>query len=95
MTATANLSALLDELDIPEFMGRGLCAQADPEEFFPEKGASTSQAKRVCASCPVRAECLEYALDRGERYGIWGGTSERQRRALLAERRAIEEGAAA
>ena len=57
-----------------------LCAQTDPEAFFPEKGASTREAKRVCQSCEVRAECLEYALANDERFGIWGGLSERERR---------------
>ena len=61
---------------------RALCAQTDPEAFFPEKGGSTREAKRVCRSCDVRAECLEYALARDERHGIWGGLSERERRRL-------------
>lgn len=59
-----------------------LCAQTDPEAFFPEKGGSTRDAKKVCASCTVRAECLEYALSNDERFGIWGGLSERERRRL-------------
>jgi WhiB family redox-sensing transcriptional regulator len=59
-----------------------LCAQTDPEAFFPEKGGSTRDAKRICAQCTVRAECLEYALKNDERYGIWGGLSERERRRL-------------
>ncbi|MBO9578748.1 MAG: WhiB family transcriptional regulator [Microbacteriaceae bacterium] len=59
-----------------------LCAQTDPEAFFPEKGGSTRDAKRVCSSCEVRAECLEYALQNDERFGIWGGLSERERRRL-------------
>ena len=59
-----------------------LCAQTDPEAFFPEKGGSTREAKRVCSSCTVRAECLEYALANDERFGIWGGLSERERRKL-------------
>ena len=59
---------------------RALCAQTDPEAFFPEKGGSTREAKRVCQSCDVRAECLEYALAHDERFGIWGGLSERERR---------------
>ena len=59
---------------------RALCAQTDPEAFFPEKGGSTREAKRVCMSCEVRAECLEYALAKDERFGIWGGLSERERR---------------
>ncbi|QBR74645.1 WhiB family transcriptional regulator [Microbacterium sediminis] len=59
-----------------------LCAQTDPEAFFPEKGGSTRDAKRICSSCEVRAECLEYALQNDERFGIWGGLSERERRKL-------------
>ena len=62
-----------------------LCAETDPESFFPEKGGSTREAKRVCRSCEVRAECLEYALKHGIRYGIWGGFSERERRRLMRE----------
>jgi WhiB family redox-sensing transcriptional regulator len=61
---------------------RALCAQTDPEAFFPEKGGSTREAKRVCLSCDVRGECLEYALFNDERFGIWGGLSERERRKL-------------
>jgi WhiB family redox-sensing transcriptional regulator len=59
-----------------------LCAQTDPEAFFPEKGGSTRDAKKICASCEVRAQCLEYALENDERFGIWGGLSERERRKL-------------
>ena len=61
---------------------RALCAQTDPEAFFPEKGGSTREAKKVCLGCDVRAECLEYALEHDERFGIWGGLSERERRKL-------------
>lgn len=61
---------------------RALCAQTDPEAFFPEKGGSTREAKRVCESCEVRQECLEYALENDERFGIWGGLSERERRRI-------------
>ena len=61
---------------------RSLCAQTDPEAFFPEKGGSTRDAKKVCVGCEVRAECLEYALANDERFGIWGGLSERERRKL-------------
>ena len=59
-----------------------LCAQTDPEAFFPEKGGSTRDAKKVCAACTVRSECLDYALGNDERFGIWGGLSERERRKL-------------
>jgi WhiB family redox-sensing transcriptional regulator len=61
---------------------RALCAQTDPEAFFPEKGGSTREAKKVCRACEVRPECLEYALAHDERFGIWGGLSERERRRL-------------
>ncbi|MEY4397221.1 MAG: Transcriptional regulator WhiB [Actinomycetota bacterium] len=57
-----------------------LCSQTDPEAFFPEKGGSTRDAKRICSQCTVRDECLEFALENDERFGIWGGLSERERR---------------
>jgi WhiB family redox-sensing transcriptional regulator len=66
---------------------RALCAQTDPEAFFPEKGGSTRDAKRVCVGCDVRSECLDYALANDERFGIWGGLSERERRKV--KRRAV------
>ncbi|MBO1032094.1 WhiB family transcriptional regulator [Tessaracoccus sp. SD287] len=61
---------------------QALCAQTDPEAFFPEKGGSTREAKKVCETCTVKQECLEYALANDERFGIWGGLSERERRRL-------------
>lgn len=65
-----------------QWQERALCAQTDPEAFFPEKGGSTREAKRICLGCEVRDECLEYALANDERFGIWGGLSERERRRL-------------
>ena len=65
-----------------QWQERALCAQTDPEAFFPEKGGSTREAKRICLGCEVRGECLEYALANDERFGIWGGLSERERRRL-------------
>jgi WhiB family transcriptional regulator, redox-sensing transcriptional regulator len=62
-----------------------LCRETDPEAFFPEKGGSTREAKKVCRRCFVRAECLGYALDHDERFGVWGGLSERERRRLKRE----------
>ncbi|TAK89401.1 MAG: WhiB family transcriptional regulator [Burkholderiaceae bacterium] len=67
---------------VPEWQERALCSQTDPDAFFPEKGGSTREAKRICARCEVKAECLEYALGHEERFGIWGGLSERERRKL-------------
>lgn len=61
---------------------QALCAYVDPDVFFPEKGGSSREAKRICAQCAVAAECLEYALANDERFGIWGGLSERERRRL-------------
>lgn len=58
------------------------CAETDPESYFPEKGGSTRQAKKTCRSCEVRIDCLAYALAHDERFGIWGGLSERERRKL-------------
>jgi len=59
-----------------------LCAQTDAEAFFVEKGGSNKSAKKICSECAVKAQCLEYALENDQRHGIWGGTSDRQRRAL-------------
>jgi len=66
---------------------QALCAETDPEAFFPEKGGSTRDAKRVCSGCTVRAECLEFALANDERFGIWGGLSERERRRIRLRQR--------
>lgn len=68
--------------DDPQWQEKALCAQTDPEAFFPEKGGSTREAKRICMGCEVRDQCLEYALAHDERFGIWGGLSERERRRL-------------
>lgn len=60
-----------------------LCRQVDTGDlFFPERGSGAEAAKRICHGCPVQAECLEHALKHDERYGIYGGLSPRQRRAL-------------
>jgi WhiB family redox-sensing transcriptional regulator len=70
------------EEDPLSWQADALCAQTDPEAFFPEKGGSTRDAKRICTGCNVKAQCLEYALANDERFGIWGGLSERERRKL-------------
>ena len=62
------------------------CLGVDPDLFFPERGASTREAKAVCRGCEVRYECLEYALAHGEKFGIWGGLSERERRRVRRQR---------
>jgi WhiB family redox-sensing transcriptional regulator len=65
-----------------DWQERALCAQVDPELFYPEKGGSTAEAKSVCQRCEVREDCLQDALDHDDRFGIWGGLSERERRKL-------------
>lgn len=62
------------------------CKGADPDLFFPERGASTRQAKSICRECSVRDECLEFAIVSSEKFGIWGGLSERERRKIRKER---------
>lgn len=83
-------SVLDGEADPEEWQDRALCAQTDPESFFPEKGGSTREAKRICGDCEVRADCLEYALAQDERFGIWGGLSERERRRLRRGELAVQ-----
>lgn len=86
--------SLGDFIDRPEWMARGACtamaethgAEARDEVFFPSRGQPTRRAKAICAGCVVRAECLEFALVNGEKYGIWGGTSEHERRRMRSER---------
>jgi WhiB family redox-sensing transcriptional regulator len=68
------------------WQARSNCMGVDPDLFFPERGASTREAKEVCRGCVVREDCLEYALDNGEKFGIWGGMSERERRRLRRAR---------
>ena len=76
------VSASVDDDNQLSWQTDSLCAQTDPEAFFPEKGGSTRDAKKICVSCEVRNQCLEYALANDERFGIWGGLSERERRKL-------------
>ncbi|AGP31397.1 putative WhiB transcription regulator [Corynebacterium terpenotabidum Y-11] len=78
---TSDFDAFYEKVE-QEWQEQALCAQTDPEAFFPEKGGSTREAKRICRACGVRDECLEYALAHDERFGIWGGLSERERRRL-------------
>jgi WhiB family redox-sensing transcriptional regulator len=73
---------------------RANCLGVDPDLFFPERGASTREAKAVCRGCEVRVECLEYALANGEKFGIWGGMSERERRRIRRQRAIAREAAA-
>lgn len=74
--------------DPPEWTLASICTSVDPEIFYPEKGGSTREGKKVCRARPVVNACLQYALDNQERFGIWGAHSERERRKLLTRRRA-------
>jgi hypothetical protein len=73
-------------MSTPEFMTDGLCAQTDPDTFHPDKGQPAATALMICRGCPVRAECLEYALAHDERFGIWGGTTAAERTRLRRHR---------
>lgn len=79
MSVTGALNGLVNT---EEWVKDALCAQTDPEQFFPDVGANTRDARQVCAECPVRKACLQYALNRQEQHGIWGGLSARDRRRL-------------
>ena len=81
LVAVGDVDATGDD-GVLSWQDQALCAQTDPEAFFPEKGGSTREAKRICVGCEVKQECLEYALMQDERFGIWGGLSERERRRL-------------
>lgn len=70
------------------------CQSADPELFFPVSAAGAglaeiSQAKAICARCAIRQQCLDYALDSGQPHGVWGGTSEEERRTIALRRRKL------
>lgn len=68
-------------------MAIGSCSNKPPELFFPSDGVGVEVAKKVCADCPSQEPCLEYALAHRIDHGVWGGTSERQRRRILKARK--------
>ena len=74
-------------MDDNDWMSRGMCRFELGEVFFPTDGVGVEIAKRICATCPVKGPCLEYALEHRIDHGVWGGTSERQRRRILKKRR--------
>jgi WhiB family redox-sensing transcriptional regulator len=83
------LFALIESGDDRSWRERAACTGIDPDLFFPERGDRTEPAKAVCATCPVVAPCLASALREHESFGVFGGTSERERKAI---RRAIRAG---
>lgn len=69
------------------WMAMGKCRDLPPATFFPSDGVGVDAARQVCATCPVREPCLEYALEHHVDHGVWGGTSERERRRIARTRR--------
>jgi WhiB family redox-sensing transcriptional regulator len=68
--------------DAPKWQEDARCAQSDPEAWFPEKGGSDAAAKKICKGCPVKDECLDWALTHDEQHGVWGGLSGPERKQL-------------
>lgn len=66
---------------------RGACVGLDPDVFYPPSDEESDEPKAICAACPVQEPCLEFALDTREADGIWGGTTARERRRMLRQRR--------
>jgi WhiB family redox-sensing transcriptional regulator len=66
---------------------RAACKGVDPDIFYPTSDEEAEEAKAICATCPVREACLEYALANRERDGVWGGATERERRRMIRQRR--------
>ena len=82
MYTTPPTDTFLVDLDERPWAAYAACRQADPDLFFPAEGDEAATALKICRGCPVRSECLEWALDSRVRYGVWGGTTERDRRRL-------------
>lgn len=71
------------------WMQKGKCRELPPETFFPSDGVGVEIARRICADCPVKESCLEYALHNRIEHGVWGGASERERRRIARRRRGV------
>jgi WhiB family redox-sensing transcriptional regulator len=69
------------------WMAKGKCRELPPDTFFPSDGAGVEVARKICADCPVKSPCLEYAMENHIDHGVWGGTSERERRRIARRRR--------
>ena len=86
LSSTERLRRLIGEPEERSWQDQANCMGVDPDLFFPERGASTREAKEVCRGCVVRQDCLEYALTNGGKFGIWGGMSGRERRRIRRAR---------
>jgi WhiB family redox-sensing transcriptional regulator len=75
------------EIERPDWMAHGACKDRTDVSFFPGRGEDSDPAKKVCYGCPVRLQCLTYAMQQGEKYGIWGGLSERDRKRIRSQHR--------
>ena len=84
----------MDEVQL-DWMRDGNCRHYPPSAFFPSDGVGVDAARKICADCPVKAPCLEYALAERIDHGVWGGCSERERRRILKRRRQDAAAAAA
>ncbi|MDQ3940938.1 MAG: WhiB family transcriptional regulator [Actinomycetota bacterium] len=78
-----------------EWQDRAACKQVPVQLFFPPAEQEADEAKMVCAMCEVRQPCLEFAIEAGERFGVWGGLTPQERRSLVAKRRSRARAAAA
>ena len=76
----------MDEVQLV-WMKDGHCRHYPPAAFFPSDGVGVDVARQICGECPVKSDCLEYALDNRIDHGVWGGCSERERRRILKRRR--------
>ena len=89
-TRQLDIDDLPDDLpDETSWMLESRCRGVNPAQFFPSDGLGVEAAQRVCAACPVRVVCLEYALTNRIEHGVWGGASERERRRILRRRRQL------
>jgi len=84
--AVTGVSVTIERIPTGNWQDDANCLGVDPDLFFPERGASTREAKEVCRGCVARVDCLEYAMTNGEKFGIWGGLSERERRRMRRQR---------
>lgn len=73
---------MIAPIEPPAWTVSAACASVDPDLWYPEQGQPTKHARRICGECPVKVQCLQMALDNGERWGIFGGLDEKQRRRL-------------
>lgn len=79
---------MIDLLELPEWHLDAACRGMDTDLFFPYRGESLKKAKAICTQCPVQEECLTWAIEENEKFGIWGGLNERNRRRVKKERAA-------